>query len=246
MTMKYRQEPVPPQARRLDGPWDATIRPMSEPPFLPEHFRRADEQDDRLFYTVPRLVTHIDDDAIGAVRQLYGEVLPRDGVMLDLMSSWKSHLPDDLPLQRVVGLGLNETELRENDQLDDWVVHDVNDDPHLPFEDEEFDAVVMCVSVQYLVHPIEVFREVARVLRPAGPFVVTYSNLLFPDKAVAIWNSCADDERARLVSAYFHYAGGWAELTVQDRSPRQGSLSNPLYAVMARKARGDGGGGQTD
>ena len=210
---------------------------VSEAPFLPEHFRRQDERDDRLFYGVPRLVTHIDDAAIEAVRRLYAELLPPDGAILDLMSSWKSHLPDGMPRRRVVGLGLNEMELRENDQLDAWVVHDVNHDPRLPFEDEQFDAVVMAVSVQYLVRPIEVFREVRRVLRPGGPFVVTYSNRLFPEKAVAIWCARTAEERARLIAAYFHYAGGWEEIIAQDHSPRLGPPSDPLYAVWAYKAR---------
>ncbi len=212
---------------------------MSEAPFVPEHFRRQDERDDGGFYSAPRLVTHIDDGAIEAVRRLYAELLPPGGAILDLMSSWKSHLPDEPPRHRVVGLGLNETELRENDQLDAWVVHDVNRDPHLPFEDEEFDAVVMAVSIQYLIHPIEVFQDVRRVLQPGGPFVITYSNRLFPEKAVAIWCISADQERARLINAYFHYAGGWEEITAQDRSPRLGLPGDPLYAVWARKARVD-------
>ncbi len=210
---------------------------MSESPFLPEHFRRQDERDDRLFYSVPRLVTHIDDAAIGAVRQLYAELLPPDGEVLDLMSSWRSHLPDELPRRRVVGLGLNETELRENGQLDAWVVHDVNADPRLPFENEAFDAAVMAVSVQYLVRPVDVFLEVRRVLRPGAPFVVTYSNRLFAEKAVAIWCACTAEQRARLVAAYFQYAGGWNEITAQDRSPRLGFPSDPLYAVWARGPR---------
>ena len=212
---------------------------VSEAPFLPEHFRRQDERDDGGFYSVPRLVTHIDDSAIEAIRRLYAELLPPGAAVLDLMSSWKSHLPDEPPRRRVVGLGLNETELRENDQLDAWVVHDVNHNPHLPFEDDEFDAVVMAVSIQYLIHPIEVFREVRRVLQPDGPFVITYSNRLFPEKAVAIWCISTDQERARLINAYFHYAGGWEEITAQDRSPRLGLPGDPLYAVWAHKARVD-------
>ncbi|MDZ4277709.1 MAG: methyltransferase domain-containing protein, partial [Dehalococcoidia bacterium] len=136
---------------------------MSEAPFRPEHFRRQDERDDALFYTTPRLVTHIDDQAIAALGQLYAELLPRDGAILDLMSSWKSHLPDELPRRRVAGLGMNETELRENEELDDWVVRDVNREPRLPFADAEFDAVVLAVSVQYLTRPVDVFREVRRI-----------------------------------------------------------------------------------
>lgn len=212
---------------------------MSEPPFLPEHFRRLDERDDTLFYGVPRLVTHIDNHAIEAVRRLYAELLPPDGEVLDLMSSWRSHLPDGL--RRVVGLGLNEVELRENDQLDERVVHNVNADPRLPFDDASFDAAVMAVSAQYLVHPIEVFREVRRVLRPRGVFAVTYSNRLFPEKAIALWSACTDEQRGRLIGAYFRYAGGWEEMTFQDRSLRVGLTSDPLYAVWARTASDQAG-----
>ena len=210
---------------------------MSEPPFLSEHFQRQDERDDRLFYQVPRLVTHIDDGAIEAVRRLYAELLPPDAAVLDLMSSWKSHLPDEPARRRTVGLGMNETELRENDQLDDWVVHDVNRDPSLPFPDEEFDAVVMTVSIQYLTQPIDLFRAARRVLRPGGPFVITYSNRLFAEKAVALWCACTTEERARLIGGYFHYSGGWEASTAQDRSPGADTPGDPLYAVWARKAR---------
>jgi len=192
-----------------------------------------DERDDGLFYTSPRLVTHIDDQAIEAVRRLYAELLPPGGAVLDLMSSWKSHLPEDVPLARVAGLGLNETELRENDQLDERVVHDVNVDPRLPFADAAFDAALLCVSAQYLTRPIEVFREVRRVLRAGAPFIVTYSNRLFPEKAIALWCACTDEQRGRLIGAYFHYAGGWGEITAQDRSPKLIVPSDPLYAVWA-------------
>ena len=210
---------------------------MSEPPFLPEHFRRRDEWDDRLFYTTARLVTHIDDAAIEAVRRLYAELLPEDGTILDLMSSWKSHLPDGSADRRVAGLGMNEEEMRENGQLDEWRVHDVNQQPRLPFEDGAFAGAVMTVSVQYLVRPVELFRDVARVLRPGVPFVVTYSHRLFPEKAVAIWSACNAEQRARLVGAYFHYAGGWGRITAQDRSPQADAASatpaDPLYAIWA-------------
>ncbi len=124
---------------------------VSEPPFLPEHFQRQDEREDALYYTAPRLMTHIDDAAIDAARALYAELLPTDGVILDMMSSWKSHLPEEVSRQRTIGLGMNEVEMRENDQLDEYIVHDVNADTHLPFEDAEFNAGVMTVSIQYLV-----------------------------------------------------------------------------------------------
>jgi len=211
---------------------------MSEAPFLPEHFRRQDEREDGLFYTSPRLVTHIDDAAIASARTLYRELLPDGGAILDLMSSWKSHLPETAAPRRVAGLGMNEAEMRENDQLDEYHVHDVNSEPRLPFDDDTFDGAVMTVSVQYLIRPVELFADVARVLRRDAPFVVTYSNRLFPEKAVAIWCATNADERARLIGAYFHYAGGWGQITAQDRSPNRdgapGAPADSLHAVWAR------------
>ena len=210
---------------------------VSEAPFLPEHFRRQDEREDSLYYTAPRLMTHIDDRAIDSARTVYAELLPPDGTILDMMSSWKSHLPEDLARKRTVGLGMNEVEMRENDQLDDYVVHDVNADPTLPFGDAEFDGGVMTVSIQYLIRPIDVFADLRRVLKPGAPFIVTFSNRIFPEKAVAIWLASNAQERARLVGAYFHYAGGWGESTAQDRSPKGagtgGMPADPLYGVWA-------------
>ncbi len=156
------------------------------------------------------------------------------------MSSWKSHLPEEPPRRLVVGLGMNTTELRENEQLDAGVTHDVNRAPFLPFRNESFDAAVMAVSAQYLTRPVETFREVARILRPGAPFVVTYSNRLFPEKAVAVWWACDAEQRARLIQAYFHYAGGWEQPRAEDRSPRPGFPTDPLYAVWARKTQTEG------
>ncbi len=132
----------------------------------PEYFERYDESDDRLFYLYPRLTAHIDELARCAVTQLIREELPHGGCLLDLMSSYVSHLPTDIPLTRVVGLGLNEDEMRLNPQLHEYVVHDLNDNPQLPFADATFDGVVCTVSVQYMTRPVEVFAEVARILKP--------------------------------------------------------------------------------
>src|SRR5438874_12580882 len=126
-------------------------------PLTPEQlFRRYDETPDEAFYVMPRLVTHIDDHAIAAVTQLYRDLFPPDGAILDLMSSWVSHLPPELAFRRVVGLGLNEEELAANPRLDTYVVQDLNDDPRLPFADQEFDAAAICVSIQYLVQPVAI------------------------------------------------------------------------------------------
>jgi SAM-dependent methyltransferase len=201
--------------------------------FKPGFFEREDEAPDPAFYAEPRLVTHIDDFAIAAARQLYRELLPSGGAVLDLMSSYRSHLPDDLALARVAGLGLNAAEMRENPQLTEHAVHDVNTEPRLPYADGEFDAAVMTVSVQYLARPVEVFRDVARVLRPGAPFVVTYSNRMFPTKAVRIWRALDGRQRAVLIRAYFREAGGFRDVTAEDRTADSGSYNDPLFGVWA-------------
>jgi SAM-dependent methyltransferase len=168
------------------------------------------------------------------VTQLYRELLPPGGAVLDLMSSWRSHFPTEMTFSRLAGLGMNAEEMRDNPQLIDFVVCNLNDDPVLPYKDQEFDAVVCCVSVQYLQKPFEVFAEVRRVLKPGGPFVVTFSNRCFPTKAVNLWHQTDDAGHVQVVSLYFEMsggdAGGWRDITSQDRSPRHG---DPLYAVWA-------------
>ena len=136
-------------------------------------FRRYDESPDEDFYVQPRLVTHIDEGAIAAVTQIYREYFPAGGAILDLMSSWVSHLPTEVEYGRVVGLGMNAEELAANPRLDLRLVQDLNREPEVPFPDGEFDGAAICVSIQYLTRPVEVLREVGRVLRPDAPLVVT-------------------------------------------------------------------------
>jgi SAM-dependent methyltransferase len=155
--------------------------------------------------------------------------------VLDLMSSWISHLPADVPYRRVAGLGMNAEELAANPRLADWRVQDLNAEARLPYEDAEFDGAVCCVSVQYLTRPDLVFREVARVLRPDAPFVVTFSNRCFPTKAVDAWQARDDAGHARLVAAYFAAAGGpggFGPAAVRAHRPRGG---DPLWGVVARR-----------
>jgi SAM-dependent methyltransferase len=194
-------------------------------------FKRYDESPDDLFYVQPRLVTHIDEGAIGAVTQLYREYFPAGGAILDLMSSWVSHLPGEVEYRRVVGLGMNREELEANPRLDERVVQDLNTDPRLPFADGEFDGAGLCVSIQYLTQPVQVLQEVGRVLRPGAPLVVSFSNRCFPTKAVFIWQALDDAGHGALVKRYLEWAGNWDGVEVLDRSPGGG---DPLYAVVGR------------
>ena len=202
-------------------------------PFPGEFFQRVDPAPDDRFYSEPRFVTHIDDATIEALTELYRELIPAGSDVLDLMSSWVSHLPEDASYGRVSGLGMNERELASNPRLDDWVVHDLNERPELPYLDGSFDAIVNAVSVQYLTRPREVFASMARVLRPGGTALVAYSHRMFPTKAVAIWQQLGRDDRARLVGSYFVVAGGFEDPVFLDRSPAEG---DPLWVVAARRA----------
>ena len=195
-------------------------------------FARGDPTPDPLFYSWPRLVTHIDDDAIAAVGALYEE-LGIDGDVLDLMSSWVSHFRQRPA--RLTVLGMNSEELAANPQAAATVIHDLNADPALPFDDASFDAAVCCVSVDYLVHPVEVFRDVARVVRPGGLFVCTFSNRCFPTKAIAGWLYATDAQRCAIVADYFRQAGGWGEPTVDQRTPAH-HFGDPLYAVWSTRS----------
>ena len=198
----------------------------------PELFARCDESSDSLFYSVARIVTHIDDATIECLRRFYAETLPRDADVLDLMSSWVSHLPEEERYGRVAGLGMNAEELATNPRLTDWVVHDLNRQPELPYEDGSFDAVVNAVSIQYLVRPIDVFRSIARVLRPGGQSVVAMSHRCFPTKAIRAFHVLPGHERLELAARYHQLAGGFANIQKLNRSP---SGVDPLWIVTAQR-----------
>lgn len=198
-------------------------------------FQRYDETDDARFYVQPRLVNHIDDAAIAATTKLYRTYLPAAGAILDLMSSWVSHLPADVSYSRVAGLGMNETELRANPRLTEYVVQDLNRVPQLPYAEASFDGGMVTVSVQYLTNPVAVYRDVARVLGPGAPFLTVFSNRMFPTKAVAIWQSLDDQGHQQLVRTYYAQTDLFDRVDVLDCSP--GRWSDPLYAVIGyRKA----------
>lgn len=202
------------------------------PDFPPGFFDRADPSSDAEFYALPRLVTHIDAAAIAAVGDLYEE-LGITGTVLDLMGSWVSHFkaaPRDLTV-----LGMNAVELDANAQAHRTVVHDLNVDPRLPFGDATFDAVVCCVSVDYLVRPLEVFADVARVCQPGAPFVCTFSNRCFPTRVIRGWLGTTDEQHCEIVAQYFRLTAGW-DAPVVSRRTRPQSPGDPLFAVWAHRS----------
>ncbi len=205
--------------------------PDADPGFPPGFFDRVDPSPDEHFYGRPRLVTHIDREAIRAVGRLYDE-LGIDGDVLDLMSSWISHFPRTP--RRLVGLGMNESELRANRQLAEWVVRDLNVEPTLPFADETFDHALCSVSVDYLVRPVRIFTEVGRVLRPGGLFVITFSDRCFPTKAIRGWLETDDAGHVAIVRRYFELSERFGAVEAQLRTDPQHE-GDPLYGVWARR-----------
>jgi SAM-dependent methyltransferase len=210
------------------------MTPDGTPPlqFPEQFFRRVNASPDRFFYEQPRFVQHIDEATIAALTGLYGEVIPPGSRVLDLMSSWVSHLPADREYARVAGLGMNAEELAANKQLTEWVVRDLNADPTLPYEDESFDVALCAVSVQYLIQPVPVFAEVGRTLAPGGVFVVSFSHRCFPEKAIEAWRSLAPADLVRLVATYFGLTGRFGEPIFVDRSPEG---ADPLWCVVGRR-----------
>ncbi len=202
-------------------------------------FVRIDAEPDTRFYQHPRFVNHIDDGAIAAVTSTIQRYVSPGSDVLDLMSSWVSHVPEPaaLPLGRVVGLGMNADELAGNPRLDSWTVQDLNADPRLPYPDSTFDSVLITVSIQYLTHPELVLREIARVLRPHGVLIVTFSNRMFPTKAVQVWKETADSDRPRLVAAYLETAGEFDPPSFEEHRPGRGWFGgDPLWGVIARRS----------
>jgi Methyltransferase domain len=196
-------------------------------------FTKIDAEEDELFYEPPRLVCHIDDAAIAALTEVYRAVLPMGGVLLDLMSSWVSHLPPEIAYSEVIGHGMNATELAANPRLSRWFTQNLNRDPKLPLADASVDAAMICVSIQYLQQPVAVLREVARVLRPGAPLVISFSNRCFWTKAVAIWRALDDEGHAGLVEQYLRQAG-FHQIETHRLADWVEDVSDPMTAVVGR------------
>lgn len=212
-------------------------------PFQPDAFSRYDESSDNIFYDFPRFVTHIDDDAVAALTQFYLNAFPpsgqQDTSLLDICSSWISHYPKGYKAGRISGLGMNEEELSRNEILTDYTVKDLNTDPSLPYEDNTFDVITNAVSVDYLTKPLQIFKEMNRVLKPGGLAIMSFSNRCFPTKAISLWTSTGDLDHIWIVGSYYHYAGGYEEPEAREitKVGLLGQRGDPMYVVYGRKKK---------
>ncbi len=209
----------------------------------PEQRLKLDETEDNFFYSIPRFVTHVDDNFINQLTNLYRELLQPQTRILDLMSSWVSHLPEEREFSHIEGHGLNEEELQKNRRLDHYFLQNLNQNPQLPFPDQEFDAVLNTVSVQYLQYPEAVFSEMARILKPNGVAIVSFSNRMFYQKAISVWRDGTETSRVQLVTNYFKSVSSFSKpKIVANQSPLAPFLqmlgiagADPFYGIYAYK-----------
>jgi len=201
---------------------------------------KLDPTNDSLFYDQPRFVTHVDEGFIGQLRELYRQKLPAQGRIFDMMSSWVSHLPEEMEFAHVEGHGLNAAELAKNPRLNHYFVQNLNQNQKLPLADADFDAVINCVSVQYLQQPEAIFAEVHRILKPGGVAIFSFSNRMFYQKAIAAWRDGSEGDRVDLVKDYFQSVPGFSTPEIIAKKSLGGLLpwfgsGDPFYVVLAQK-----------
>jgi len=196
-------------------------------------FDRIDESADEEFYAPARLVYHIDDHAVAALTEFYRTILPAGGAVLDLMSSWVSHLPPEVEYGEVIGHGMNEEELAANPRLTRHFTQNLNTNPTLPLADDSLDGATICVSIQYLKRPVAVLGELRRTLRPGAPLVISFSNRCFWTKAVAVWRALGDSGHAALVERYLR-AAGFTDIETRRLAEYIEDEQDPMFAVVGR------------
>lgn len=207
----------------------------------PDQRLKLDDTDDKLFYAYPRFVTHVDEGFIQQLTDLYRERLLPNTRILDMMSSWVSHLPDEIQFAHVEGHGLNAEELARNPRLNHYFVQDLNANPALPLADQDFDAVINCVSVQYLQYPEAIFAEIYRILKPGGVAIFSFSNRMFFQKAIQAWRDASESGRLELVKRYFASVPGFSTPEIIARQSAAPSIlqwlgvpgGDPFYAAIA-------------
>ena len=213
-------------------------------PLGPDQRTKLDDSDDKLFYSYPRFVTHVDEGFIQQLKDLYRDRLKPNTRIFDMMSSWVSHLPEEMKFAHVEGHGLNAEELARNPRLDHYFVQDINENRKLRLKDQDFDAVLNAVSVQYLQYPEAVFTEMYRILKPGGVAIISFSNRMFYQKAIQEWRDGSEASRVELVKSYFESVPGFSPPEV---IARQSSAPNflqwlgagggdPFYAVIAYRS----------
>jgi len=226
-----------------DGPGFQIPHPHATTDFYNSYpFPRINNEKDNIFYNQPRFVNHLDDFAIKKVKSIFSKFLQPNTKILDLMSGWTSHIPTIFKKNNIVGLGLCNDELKNNKDLSDYIIHDLNLDYHLPFIKNEFNAVICTSSIEYLIQPIEVTKEVVRILKPGGVFIITISDRWFNGKEILIWSELHAFERLGFVLDLYLKCGNFNNLKTitirgfprpyNDKHIKLKNTSDPIFAVI--------------
>jgi SAM-dependent methyltransferase len=222
--------------------------PLAVPVLSEAQRRKLDESDDGLFYRQPRFVHHLDGAFRARLTRLYRERLQPEWRVLDLMSSWVSHLPDDVAYAEVIGHGLNAEELSRNPRLQRHWCQNLNQDQRLPLDNGSVDAALIVAGWQYLQQPEAVAAELRRVLSPGGLLIVAFSNRMFPTKAPQAWLDASDRDRLAMVAKVLLCQDWQLQQLITEDTRAEGPLGwiggkgDPFFAVLARTPGGDGHG----
>ncbi len=200
---------------------------------------KIDKNSDLIFYSKPRFVHHLDDGFRTRLTNLYRERISEKAIVLDLMSSWVSHLPKELSYQKVIGHGLNSAELQENKRLDSYWIQDLNNNQTLPLKDSSVDVCLMVAAWQYLQYPEKIAFELRRIIKPGGHLIISFSNRAFWEKAPTIWREGSDLDHIIYIKKVL-IAQGWPEPEYIFESGRKLGLFNfmfssrdPFFSVLA-------------
>ena len=201
---------------------------------------KSDICDDEIFYQQPRFVNHLSDSFRTRLTTLYSEYLLNHHIILDLMSSWVSHLPTNIRYKKVIGHGMNQAELSSNERLDSIFVQNLNKKQNMPIEDSSIDVGLIVAGWQYLQYPEKVSLELSRIIKSDSLLIISFTNRAFWTKAPNIWTYSSEEKRIEYVTSVLT-ANGWRIEKVFNEKTQDKKLfgfysseSDPFFSVIAR------------
>ena len=201
---------------------------------------KSDISDDEIFYQQPRFVHHLSDSFRNRLTSLYSEYLLNHYIILDLMSSWVSHLPSNISYKKVIGHGMNEAELSSNERLDRFFVQNLNKKQNMPIEDSSVDVGLIVAGWQYLQYPEKVSLELSRVIKSDSLLIISFTNRAFWTKAPNIWTYSSEEKRIEYVTSVLT-SNGWRIEKILNEKTQDKKLfgfytseSDPFFSVIAR------------
>ena len=201
---------------------------------------KSDISDDEIFYQQPRFVHHLSDSFRTRLTNLYSEYLLKHYIILDLMSSWVSHLPPNIRYKKVIGHGLNQAELSSNERLDSFFVKNLNKKQNMPIEDSSIDVGLIVAGWQYLQYPEKISLELSRIIKSDSLLIISFTNRAFWSKSPNIWTYSSEVKRIEYVTSILIDNGWRIEKILNEKTYQENlfglynSESDPFFSVIAR------------